>query len=223
MLDEKQLALEISDRAAACSIVLTSDAALRIAHHMRRVLEAEPSLHLTSISDPREFLERQVGESIEGAALLDPDVAGDMLDLGSGNGYPGLPLVACRPGLRPHLAEASRRKAAFLRSVIEESFPNGKVIEQQVQRAVDLADEPSFVVVATRAMGNWERVLPRLESRMTAGARLLVWAGEQMEVVSARAAWRRFRPVERRPLPGRDRSWIWSFEPAGTADQRLII
>jgi 16S rRNA G527 N7-methylase RsmG len=212
VLDEKQLALEIADRASACSVLLTSDASLRIARHMRRVLEAEPSLHLTSISDPRECLERHIGESIEGAALLDPDVAGDMLDLGSGNGY---------PGLRPHLAETSRRKAAFLRTVIEESFPNGKVIEKQIQRAVDLADEPSFVVVATRAMGNWERVLPRLASRMTAGARLLVWAGEQMEAVSSRTAWRRFRRVERRPIPGRDRSWIWSFEPAGTADQHF--
>ena len=39
--------------------------------------------------------------------------AGELLDLGSGNGYPALPLVAARPGLRPLLVEASSRKAPF--------------------------------------------------------------------------------------------------------------
>ena len=209
--DERTLATKIVDRALVCHIELDRDRALVLARHMQRVMQADPSLHLTSIKTVEEFLERHVGEGLEGAAMLEGSVDGWLLDLGSGNGYPGLPVAACHRDLRPMLAEVSERKADFLRSVIEEEFPDGRVIGKQIQRAEDLADEPSVSVIVTRAMGNWERVLPRLSSRLSPDGSVLVWAGEQMESVAGRKAWQRYRLAGRRALPGRDRSWVWHF------------
>ena len=105
----------------------------------------------------------------------------------------------------------SVRKAEFLRLVTDELFPSGRVIDRQIQRAEDLADEPMVSVIVTRAMGNWERVLPRLATRISPGGSLLVWAGEQMESVAGRKAWQRYRLMGRRALPGRERSWVWHF------------
>ena len=56
-----------------------------------------------------------------------------------------------------------------------------------------------------------ERILPRLAGCLEPDGALLVWAGEAMEAVMEREAWRRYRFVERRALPGRDRSWVWLF------------
>jgi 16S rRNA (guanine527-N7)-methyltransferase len=148
--------------------------------------------------------------------MLDRGTEGWLLDLGSGNGYPGLPVAACCTELKPVLAEVSVRKADFLRSVTEESFPGGRVIDRQIQRAEDLADDPIFSVIVTRAMGNWERVLPRLASRIAPGGSVLVWAGEQMETVAGRKAWQRYRLMGRRALPGRERSWVWRFSLSKT-------
>ena len=111
------------------------------------------------------------------------------------------------------LAEVSVRKAEFLRSEIEVGFPDGRVIDRQIQRAEDLAQEPMVSVIVTRAMGNWERVLPRLASRMSPEGSALVWAGEPMESVARRKAWQRYRLTDRRALPGRERSWVWHFRP----------
>jgi len=212
--DEQVLVQQIVDRGKACGIDLDGDRAVVLARHMRRVMNAESSLHLTSIKTADEFLERHVGESFEGAAMLDRGTEGWLLDLGSGNGYPGLPVAACCAELKPLLAEVSVRKAEFLRSVAEESFAGGRVIDRQIQRAEDLADEPMVSVIVTRAMGNWERVLPRLASRIVPGGSVLVWAGEQMETVAGRKAWQRYRLLGRRVLPGRERSWVWHFSLA---------
>lgn len=211
----RDLERRVVARAERCGIALADAAAHFVAEHARAVLASAPALHLTAIATLEEFLERHVGESFEGAAMLAPDAAGAMLDLGTGNGYPALPLWAARPGLAPVLVEASARRAAFLREVLAAGPAGATVHDAQVQRAPDLPGEVAFRVVTTRAMGGWERVLPRLEARLAPDAELLVWAGTSAEVVARRAAWqRRYRLADRRALPGRERSWVWRFVSA---------
>jgi 16S rRNA (guanine527-N7)-methyltransferase len=132
-----------------------------------------------------------------------------LLDLGSGNGYPGLVVAAARPGLTPLLAEASTRKAAFLRDALALSIRRGEVLERQVQRPADLDDGTAVRVLTARALGNWERLLPRLRDSLEPEGELLLWAGAEAETILARDAWRKLEAVERRPLPGREASWIW--------------
>jgi len=206
----------IAVRAASAGIVLPPRAAARLAAHARAVLQADARLHLTTVAEPKAFVERHLGESFEGAAMLDPGVSGTLLDLGSGNGYPGLPLAAARPGLAAVLAEASVRKAEFLEEAIRQAgLAPARVLLGHVQRAADLEDLAGGIrVLATRAAGGWERVIPRLVSCLTPDGEVLVWAGEDLDTVRSRVVWRRLELVERRPLPDRERSWVWRFRRA---------
>jgi len=189
-------------------------AAIRaLSAHAAAVLEANPLLHLTTVTDPVDLVERHVGESLEGAALLEPGIEGVLVDLGSGNGYPGLPLAAARHGLRAVLIEASRKKARFLEEVIEiVGFAGAAVLERQVQRAADLDEVSPVRVLTARAVGSWEKILPRLVGALDVDARVLLWAGEAVEAVRRRPAWRNLDLELRHALPGRDRSWIWVFK-----------
>jgi hypothetical protein len=77
----------------------------------------ERSSPRTAPSPPRSptssFLERHIGESFEGAALLPATCSGPLVDLGSGNGYPGIPVaVACR-GLVPTWWKLRPRRRRF--------------------------------------------------------------------------------------------------------------
>jgi 16S rRNA G527 N7-methylase RsmG len=206
----------VAARAAAAGIRLAPPAILALATHARAVIRANERLHLTTLLDPAAFVERHLGESFEGAAMVDAGAAGTLLDLGSGNGYPGLPLAAARPGLEAVLAEASAKKAAFLREAVAEAgFPSARVLERQVQRPADLLDlAEGLRLVATRATGGWERILPRLAPLLVPGGEVLLWAGEDVETVRCRVAWNRLRLIERRPLSGRERSWVWRFGSA---------
>lgn len=206
------LAHRIRSRAAACGISLPEQQAEQLALHARAVLRANTQLRLTSITEPEEFLERHLGEAFEGAAMLSQDVNGVLLDLGSGNGYPGVPLAAARPELRLVLAEASPRKAGFLHSMIHESGSTGaQVLERHVQRPADLQDLSPARVLTSRAMGGWAKVIPRLVSCLHEQGEILIWAGDEIPVIARREVWRKLVLEGQRPLPGRERSWIWLF------------
>jgi 16S rRNA (guanine527-N7)-methyltransferase len=202
----------IAERAAASGIELALPAVEALAIHAQRVLDENDRLHLTAIRKREEFIERHIGESFEGAAMLAPDVQGGMLDLGSGNGYPALPLAAARPGLVPLLTEASKGKAEFLRAVITECGFKGALLAGQIQRPSDLEEgQTDFRLVTVRALGGWERILPRFSSCLHDGGELLLWAGEDVERVARRSAWKKLQLIDKKALPGRDRSWVWRF------------
>jgi 16S rRNA (guanine527-N7)-methyltransferase len=200
----------IVGRAKSAGIILSRTAAQALAAHARAVLEANERLHLTAITQPAAFFERHLGEAFEGAALLPTSIRGTLLDLGSGNGYPGIPLAIARPGLSPVLAEASTKKAAFLRDALAAAgLKNGRVLEARVARTVDVDDLPPVAVLATRAMGGWERIVPKLVARLAPRGLVLIWAGADAETIMARAAWARLQVEDFRDLPGREQSKVY--------------
>ncbi len=199
-------------RAAGSGITLAPEIAAGLATHAREVLRINPLVHLTSITAPNQYLQRHLGESFEGASMLDADAQGLLLDLGSGNGYPGIPVAAVRQGLELVMAEASAKKAEFLRQCVGFTGPGkARVLEGQVQRAADLGELPPLRALVSRAMGNWAKVLPRLASALAENGEILLWGGADVETVLSRAAWSKLRLAEKKPLPGREASWIWRF------------
>jgi 16S rRNA G527 N7-methylase RsmG len=198
----------IGERARRAGLDLPPPAIARLAAHAALVLERNPLLHLTSLTEPSEFVERHIGESLEGAALLPPDLRGTLVDLGSGNGYPGIPMAIARQFLRPILAEASQKKADFLRRALEAADVHGDVLERQVVRAADLIAIDKIDVLVTRAMGGWERVVPKLAVRLGPDGRVLLWTTVDAATITARAAWRGLETVATHALPGRERSSI---------------
>jgi 16S rRNA (guanine527-N7)-methyltransferase len=200
-------------RARGAGLELSDSSATGLAAHARAVLAANGRLHLTTIVDPAEFIERHVGESLEGAAMLPPAAAGPLLDLGSGNGYPGIPVAVAHPGLVPCLVEASAKKAAFLRQILDVAgCSGGSILNKSVTRAADLADRAPISVLLTRAMGGWERIVPKLAPCLAPDGTVLIWATTDAERVFERVAWSRLRLVACRKLPGRDRSMIFEFQ-----------
>ncbi len=206
----------IRSRAAQSGFDLADTVVTALARHARAVLRENEQLNLTSITEPEEFIERHLGEAFEGAAMLPEDIEGQCLDVGSGNGYPAFPLAVARPGLRLLLAEASGRKADFLRSVIRDAgFDSAAVLETQVQRASDLADVGRCRVITSRALGGWPKIFPRLRSCLEDGGDILVWAGEEMEKILRREVWKKLHLEDRRALPAAEKSWVWRFRVAG--------
>lgn len=201
----------IAERGRRSGLDLDVDAIEAIARHARAVLEHNDRLHLTAVTDPDEFLERHIGESIEGAALLATGARGRLLDLGSGNGYPAIPLVAIRRGLEPVCVEASDAKARFLSETLAASLARGEVWNKQIQRPGDFEDPTPVRVLTSRAMGNWERIFPRMAPSLAPDGIAMLWAGDAVKEIATRDSWRRLNLVARHALPGRRRSWIWCF------------
>ncbi len=205
------LEMRIAARARLAGLRIETDAIEAIARHARAVLKHNKRLQLTTVTEPEKFLERHIGESLEGAALVDSRARGRLLDLGSGNGYPAIPLAATHRGLEPVCVEVSKAKAAFLSETIAASLGRGQVWNKQVQRPNDFEDSAPIRVLSSRAMGNWERIFPRVAQLLATDGIAMLWAGEAVKEIAARSSWRRLSLVARHALPGRQRSWIWCF------------
>jgi 16S rRNA (guanine527-N7)-methyltransferase len=81
-------------------------------------------INLTSIRDPEEIVTRHFGESLFAARCLFPGASGGfgdgnkrVADLGSGAGFPGIPIKLWEPGVELTLIESNQKKATFLREV----------------------------------------------------------------------------------------------------------
>src|SRR5437762_12857626 len=109
----------------------------QLSSYLDLLLKWNARTNLTAIRDPEEIVRRHFGESLFAAGHLpveDLGVSGPdsgpitLLDLGSGAGFPGLPIALLCPGVQVTLAESQNKKAAFLREFVRTlSLPNVEV------------------------------------------------------------------------------------------------
>jgi 16S rRNA (guanine527-N7)-methyltransferase len=132
-------------------------------------------MNLTAIRDPEEMVRRHFGESLFAARnLVSPDSTITAADVGSGAGFPGIPLKIFAPELRVTLIEAHGRKATFLREVIRTL----KLIDIDAFR--DRAEKwgQTADLVVLRAVEKFETVLPIAASLVAPGGRLGLLIGQ---------------------------------------------
>jgi 16S rRNA (guanine527-N7)-methyltransferase len=155
---------------------LSAGARSAIDRHVRLLLAWNHAINLTAIVDPAAIATRHVIDSLAAVPLLDG--VATILDLGSGGGFPGLPLAAALPGARITLVDSVAKKARFL-----EVAAAGAGLADRV--SIIGARGETLVAGRTRGVG-WEAVVVRgvaslgdlIELAMpllTPGGRLVAW------------------------------------------------
>ena len=119
--------------------------------------------NLTAIRDPEEIVRRHFGESLFAALHLAPETP-TLLDLGSGAGFPGLPIALLYPQIQVTLAESQNKKATFLREVVRSL---GITTEVWASRAESMPHTRQFHTVTLRAVDNMAAALAAAEPRAT--------------------------------------------------------
>jgi 16S rRNA (guanine527-N7)-methyltransferase len=110
---EKKFRLLIEPVLRRVKLSITNQQVKQLYHHYFLLTQWNQKVSLTSIREPIEILERHFGESLFLAAKL--PAAKTLVDIGSGAGFPGLPLAVARPTVKVTLVESTAKKAAFLR------------------------------------------------------------------------------------------------------------
>jgi 16S rRNA (guanine527-N7)-methyltransferase len=124
--------------------------------------------NLSAIREPEEMVRRHFGESLFAARHL--PAGRTLLDLGSGAGFPGLPIALAHPGIQVTLAESQNKKAAFLREAVRTL---GVSVEVFAGRAEEMAAARVFDIVAMRAVDRPEAALEIGRGRLAVGGSLL--------------------------------------------------
>ena len=147
----------------------------QIQQYMRILLLWNDKINLTAIRDPREILYRHFCESMYGV-VAGPVENGRLADVGSGAGFPGVPLKIIRPDLQVFLIESNVKKATFLAEVVRElGLTDTRVL---VSRYEELGEEVAPLDVAcSRAFGEFEAFLGWCGSEKVEAKEVILWVG----------------------------------------------
>ena len=148
---------------------------LQIQQYTRILLAWNEKINLTSIRDPLEILNRHFCECMYAASTA-PVEHGRLADVGSGAGFPGLPLKIIRPELQVFLIESNVKKATFLAEVIRDlGLAGARVL---VSRYEELAEEVAPLdFVCSRALGEFGPFLEWAHSEKVAAKQVILWIG----------------------------------------------
>lgn len=131
-----------------------------MALHAGELLAWNRTANLTAITEPREMAEKLFLESLPVSEYV--PVAARLLDIGSGGGFPGIPLKLIRPDMDVTLLDGKRKKINFLKYVVR--ILGLKGVEARQGRAEQFApkavgSKALFGVVISKAVGDLDKLL----------------------------------------------------------------
>jgi 16S rRNA (guanine527-N7)-methyltransferase len=156
-------------------ISANSEQVVLIQQYIKTLLRWNEKLNLTAIRDPLEILYRHFCESMFAAGAIPVD-KGRLADIGSGPGFPGIPLKIIRPELELCLVESNIKKGTFLAEVVRElQLTNSRV---QISRYEELSEELAPLdYVCSRAVGEFVPFLEWAGSERVAAHQVILWIG----------------------------------------------
>lgn len=170
------------------------------------VLKWNRRLHLTTLTQPKQFFQRHIFESVLAASHLILPVR-QLWDLGSGLGVPGVPIAVLRPDIQVHLVEAGRNKVIFLEEVVTMlGLANVQVVGSRIESLDPLLDDSCLTA---RAVEEMEQLLPEILRVGKNGAQILILATEPIRKVVEFGLKRDWR-IQSHPIPGTERSLVIS-------------
>ena len=141
-------------------------------------------INLTAVRKEEEIVTRHFGESLFMARHLFPEAhsqatAPHVLDIGSGAGFPALPLKLWAPQIHLAMIESNHKKAAFLREVARAlTLTNVNVITERTEALLQRQTAPKADVVTLRAVEHFEAILPQAIAFLAPAGRLALLISE---------------------------------------------
>ncbi len=214
-------ARDLQREAERRGISVGREAAEAMSTHRELLARWNAAAKLTAMTDPVEVLDRHFLESLEALRFL-PERAGRrlrLLDVGSGGGFPGLPLLMTRHDLDGELLEPASRKRAFLKEVVRATglADRVKVSPDRIDRPDDLPPHGPLDLLTVRAVAGLPEIVAGAAVALCPGGRLLLFVGEEGASTVRAALPSSLRDRGSHPLPGRHTAQILVLERGGAA------
>lgn len=177
------------DGARALGLTLSPEQADRFNRYAAELIDWNRRVNLTAISDPLEIVHKHFLDSLSTIAACDLRPAERIVDVGSGAGFPGLPIRIARPDVRLTLLEATRKKCDFLRHVVAVLGLNDVAIVNARAEAAgrDPAHREQYDVAIARAVAEMATLAEYLLPFARIGGRVAAQKSGEVEAEVERA------------------------------------
>ena len=172
----------LKDSASALNVALEGRALDLFDRYYRELLIWNEKMNLVSVRTPEEIVIKHFVDSLTPMPyIIAPQ--GRLLDIGSGGGFPGIPLKITRPALHVSLLEASRKKSSFLRHLIRQlPLSQTVVIHARAESAMtDDAYRHTFQTVISRAAFKLPELFTMARFFLSPGGLLIAMKGPRGE------------------------------------------
>ncbi len=208
----RDLEIVLRERLRRIGPAFPSEAEPRLAAYLDLLLEANRDVNLVSRREAsREILlERHVLDALEALPLIPPQTGSPLrlLDVGSGGGFPAVPLLLARPDLEGWLVESVGKKASFLARVVASLGLTARVLNARfpAPALTLMRNAGPCDLLTSRAVADAGEIVRDARPALAPGAVALLWTTEPL--VGA----------VRKALPGA----LVAFRPSPAAQRRGI-
>jgi 16S rRNA (guanine527-N7)-methyltransferase len=176
-------------RVAASSLPVEAGEAVRreterLAQYLGLLFEANVRMNLVSAATarPEILVERHLIDSLLGLSLLPSAETKtvDLLDIGTGGGFPAIPLLIVRADLRGTLVESTGKKCRFLVEVVRALSLTAEIVNARFTDSFPMNPPARFDLLTSRAVADGARLVRRAKPLLRPGARALLWTTEAL-------------------------------------------
>jgi 16S rRNA (guanine527-N7)-methyltransferase len=167
------LAPQVVEALAAMGLSLDADSLDRAIAHLHLVAKWNRVHNLTAIREPEQMVVVHLLDSLSVLPYLGE--ARTVVDIGSGAGFPGIPIAIARPELQVTLLDSSHKKSTFLEQARSElALSNVRVVCERAER---FAPATAFDAVVSRAFADLADFVAQTEHLLAPGGRMLAMKG----------------------------------------------
>ena len=156
---------------------LGADRRQALEDHLRLLLAWNAAINLTAIRDPDAAVRLHILDSLSAIPLLRSRGIESFIDLGSGGGFPGLPIAVVLPAHRALLVDSVAKKARFVRTAAAAlGLDQVEVVPDRIERlAGDAGHRERWPAVLVRAVAALPELIELALPLLAPGGMLVAW------------------------------------------------
>lgn len=166
-----------------------AEAVQKMEEYAKIILETNKTMNLTRITEPAEMAHKHFLDSLAPARLGLLPERGAVLDVGSGAGFPGIPLAILRPELEWTLLDAQRKKVDFITMCVDRlGITNVRALQGRAEELSRTQDfHGKFDIVASRAVASLSVLLELCTGFCRLGGKFLAYKGAETQAETEEA------------------------------------
>ena len=125
----------LSSNAASLGVDLSEDMLDKFDLLASLLIEQNKTMNLTAITQPNEVVVKHFADSLSLLSAIEVPQGAKVLDLGTGAGFPGLPLLIARPDIRLTMVDSTAKKLAYVASTLDKLSLSAETLHARAEEA----------------------------------------------------------------------------------------